>query len=290
MTSLKQTPFHPFHLEAGAKMVDFGGWDMPLLYDRIIPEHHAVRQSVGLFDVSHMGEVFIRGSKAQEVVRYLMTNSIDLQDSQAQYTCMCNHQGGIVDDVIVYRMSEQEFLVCVNAANRKKDFDWMVANNPLADEVTITNESELWAQVAIQGRHAAAVLQKLTGLSLKTLGYYHQQYTTVAGIDGCLIARTGYTGEDGFEVFLPTDGAAKMWGALFQAGQEFTLRPIGLGARDTLRLEARMHLYGSDMNDHTTPYEAALGWAVDLKKDNFVGKAALLEHKQKHWKKRDRSY
>jgi len=283
---LQKTPFHPFHIEAGAKMVDFGGWHMPLQYQGILAEHHTVRERVGLFDVSHMGEISLLGEKALEAARHLVTNSVKIEIGQAQYSPMCNLEGGIIDDLIVYRRSENNVLICVNASNRQKDFAWIQKNNPFPNEVQVINHSEDFAQVAIQGRHAEATLQKICEQDLSSVQYYHFVEGTVAGVENCIIARTGYTGEDGFEVFLPVEGASSMWPALMVAGEEFGIAPIGLGARDSLRLEAKMHLYGSDMTEANTPYEAALGWAVKLKKKAFIGKEALIDYKANRWTRR----
>ena len=284
--SLKKTSFHSCHLEAGAKMVDFGGWHMPLQYQGILKEHHNVRSNVGLFDVSHMGEVTFKGSKALEAARYLVTNALNIEIGQAQYSPMCNHDGGIIDDLIVYRRSEDNVLICVNAANREKDYRWMVENNPFPNEVEVINQSDDFAQIAVQGRHAEATLQKLCDTDLSAVGYYHFLEGTFAGVEGCIIARTGYTGEDGFEVFIPVSGAEGIWNSVLAAGEEFSISPIGLGARDSLRLEAKMHLYGSDMTEDNTPFEASLGWAVKLKKNDFIGKAALVDYKANHWNRR----
>lgn len=278
---LRHTPFHSHHIAAGAKMVDFGGWHMPLSYTRVIPEHNQVRTAVGLFDVSHMGEVRMFGARAHEAVAQLVTNDVDIAIGQAQYTCMCNHQGGVVDDLIVYRLAEQEFLLCINAANRDKDYAWLRDNNPYPEEVTVENVSDFWGQLAIQGRNAQATLQKLTDTDLAALKYFWFAPATVAGIEGCLIARTGYTGEDGFEVFLPAGAADVMWPAIMEAGAEFSLMPIGLAARDTLRLEARLHLYGSDMSEDTTALEAALGWCTKIKsKSDFIGRDAMIAQRK----------
>lgn len=285
-TNLKKTPFHSCHLNAGAKMVDFGGWHMPLQYQGIIKEHHNVRSNVGLFDVSHMGEVTFKGPKALEAARHLVTNALNIEIGQAQYSPMCNHEGGIIDDLIVYRRSEDNVLICVNAANREKDYQWMVQNNPFPDEVEIVNQSDDFAQIAVQGRYAEATLQKLCDMSLSDVGYYHFVEGIFAGVEGCIVARTGYTGEDGFEVFIPVGGSDGIWDAVIAAGEEFSIAPIGLGARDSLRLEAKMHLYGSDMTEDNTPFEASLGWAVKLKKTDFIGKAALADYKANHWHRR----
>jgi aminomethyltransferase len=278
--SLKRTPFFSFHQEAGGRLIDFGGWELPVQYTGIIQEHKACRASVGLFDVSHMGEVWVRGPGALEAMRHLVTNDLDIVDGQAQYTAMCFPDGGIVDDLIVYRFAEDELLICVNASNREKDFAWMVDNNPCPDRASFEDEGEAWAQVAVQGRHAEATLQALTPVDLSGIGFYRMARGTVAGVDGCILARTGYTGEDGFEVFLPPSGAAAMWGGIMEAGAPHGLVPVGLGARDTLRLEARMCLYGNDIDATTTPLEAGLAWVVKLSKEDFIGKAALAAQKE----------
>ncbi len=283
---LRRTPFFPFHVEAGARLIDFGGWEMPVQYAGIVEEHRAVRRSVGLFDVSHMGEVRVRGPRALDAVRHLVTNDVDIVDGQAQYTVMCRPDGGIVDDLIVYRIAADDVLICVNAANRDKDFAWMAEHNPFPEGATFTDEGDAWAQVAIQGRNAVPTLQKLTDLDLSTVAFYHHAPATVAGVEGCIVARTGYTGEDGFEVFLPPDGAAAIWPAILEAGAPFDIRPVGLGARDTLRLEARMVLYGNDIDDTTTPLEAGLGWVVKLAKPDFIGKDALVRQRAEGVKRR----
>lgn len=279
--SLRRTPFFAFHEQAGARLIDFGGWELPVQYEGLIKEHRRVREAAGLFDVSHMGEVRVRGPRALEVVDHLVANTVtDLVDGQARYTPMCNERGGIVDDLIVYRVAQDDFFICVNAANRDKDFTWMRDHNPLPGEVEVVAEHDDWAQLAIQGPRATAILNTLTDLDLDDVKYYHFAHGAVAGVPGCVLARTGYTGEDGFEVFLPAAAASTLWPAVLQAGEEQGLAPIGLGARDTLRLEAKMMLYGADMNDDTTALEAALGWAIDLKKDaDFIGKQALLAQK-----------
>lgn len=278
--TLRRTPFFAHHQAANARLIDFGGWELPVQYSGILQEHATVRGAVGLFDVSHMGEVFVRGPKALEAVRHLVTNDVDIPVGRAQYSPMCTPSGGIVDDLIVYRMSETELLICVNAANRAKDFAWMVANNPFPDDAQFVDEGDDWAQVAVQGRHAVATLQQLTTADLSAVPYYGHTTATVAGVDGCILARTGYTGEDGFEVFLPNAGADLLWPAILGAGAAYGIAPIGLGARDTLRLEARMCLYGNDIDDTTSPLEAQLGWAVKLKKAAFIGKAALVAQRE----------
>ena len=278
---LRRTPFFSFHQAAGARLIDFGGWEMPVQYEGIMAEHKRVRTAVGLFDVSHMGEVWVRGPRALDAVRHLVTNDVDLAPGQAQYTPVCYPDGGIVDDCIVYKRSDEELMICVNASNRAKDVAHFLAHNPFGeDEARIEDESDAWAQVAVQGRHAVAVLQALTDVDVGGIGYYWFGEGTVAGVPGCILARTGYTGEDGFEVFLPASGAEAIWPALVEAGAPYDLAPIGLGARDSLRLEAAMPLYGNDISAETNPLEAKLGWAVKLGKgQDFVGRQALVELK-----------
>ncbi|MEL6349037.1 MAG: glycine cleavage system aminomethyltransferase GcvT [Myxococcota bacterium] len=275
---MRRTPFFSFHIDAKAKMVDFSGWEMPLNYTRVIPEHQQVRQSVGLFDVSHMGEVRFRGPRALGAVRHLVTNDCEIEDGQAQYTCMCLPDGGIIDDLIVYRIREDDVLLCINAANRDKDYSWLRDNNPY-DDVSVENVSDFWGQLALQGRNASATLQTLTDVDLSAVKPFRFVVATVAGIEGCIIARTGYTGEDGFEIFLPAGAADVLWPAIMGAGEAFGILPIGLAARDTLRLEARLHLYGSDMDESKSPLEAGLGWCVKLNKEDFIGKEAIAAQK-----------
>jgi len=276
--SLKRTPLYQAHVDAGARLVDFGGWEMPVQYTSMMKEHRQVRQSVGLFDVSHMGEVRLRGARALEAARHLVTNRLDIAIGQAQYSPMCNERGGIVDDLIVYNMAADDVLICVNAANRDKDLAWIQAHNPFAD-VAVVDEHNMWGQIAVQGRHAPATLQALTDTDLSGVRYYWHASGTVAGVAGCIIARTGYTGEDGFEVFVPEAHTRTVWDALLEAGADHGCAPIGLAARDTLRLEAKMCLYGNDISDDTTPLEAALSWCTKLDKPDFVGKSAIVAQK-----------
>lgn len=274
--AIRRTPFHEFHRDAGARLIDFGGWELPVQYKGILDEHAGCRNAVGLFDVSHMGEVRFRGPKALQAIQYLVSNDVSkMVDGQAQYTAMCNPKGGIVDDLIVYRMGPEDFLICVNAANRAKDYNWMKANNPFG--VDITNESDQWGQLAIQGRHAAAIFAKLTDAKLPD--YYRFSMATVAGIEGCILAGTGYTGEAGYELFLPAGAADVLWNAIQTAGAEMGLVNVGLGARDTLRLEMKYSLYGNDITDDTTPLEAGLAWVTKLEKGDFIGREPLLAQK-----------
>ncbi len=272
----QRTPLHDTHVRAGARIVEFAGWEMPVQYAGILQEHEAVRTRVGLFDVSHMGEVVFRGPKALEALGRVFTNDVSkIADGQAQYGCLCRESGGIVDDVVVYRRAADDLLVCVNAGNRAKDFEWLAGHAGGAD---VANESDAWAQLALQGPLAAQLLQRLTKVNLSAMRSYRFAPGEVAGIAG-LVARTGYTGEDGFEIFCPSEAGPRLWAALMEAGQPERIAPCGLGARDSLRLEMAYRLYGSDMDDSTTPLEAGLAWVVKLDKGEFVGRDALLRQK-----------
>jgi len=273
----QRTPLHEVHVRSGARIVEFAGWDMPVQYQGILAEHEAVRERAGLFDVSHMGEVVFRGPGALEGLQRLFTNDLSrCADGQAMYGCLCRESGGIVDDVVVYRRAVDDLLVCVNAANRQKDFDWLHGHASGAD---VRNESDEWAQLALQGPSAAGVVQKLTALRLSSVGTYRFTSGDVAGIR-CTVARTGYTGEDGFELFCRPDQAPRLWGELLEAGRTEGVAPAGLGARDSLRLEMAYRLYGSDMDDSTTPLEAGLAWVVKLDKGDFVGREAMVRQKE----------
>lgn len=279
---MKQTPLNQAHRELGARMVEFGGWDMPVQYAGVIEEHLAVRQAAGLFDVSHMGEIEVRGANALALVQLLTTNdAARLVDGQVQYSALCYAEGGVVDDVTLYRHSPDHYLFCVNAANTDKDFAWMeqvLAGSGLGD-VTLANVSDQYAQIALQGPQAAAILAGLTAVPLDGIAYYHFSSGEVAGVP-TLISRTGYTGEDGFELYLPAQSAVAVWQQLLAAGQPFGLQPVGLGARDTLRLEKGYALYGHELSAAITPLEAGLGWITKLDKPDFIGKAALVAQKQ----------
>jgi aminomethyltransferase len=271
---LKKTPLHDRHLAAGARMVAFAGFEMPVQYRGVVAEHEAVRGAVGLFDVSHMGEVELRGPRAVEVADRILTNHIGkLEDGQACYTCMCRPDGGIVDDLVVYRVSSAHVFICVNAANREKDFAYMeeVAGGDCALEDT----GDAWAQIAVQGPKAPQLVDELTSAELSAVRSYRFIRGEVAGAEG-LIARTGYTGEDGFELYVPAARAGAVWDALMTEGEPLGVEPAGLGARDSLRLEMCLPLYGNDIDETTNPYEAGLGWVVKLKKPgDFAGRAAL---------------
>jgi len=274
---LKQTPLHDRHEALGAKMTDFGGFDMPVQYDSIIEEHHAVRERAGLFDISHMGEVFARGPQAFDFVQHLVTNDAGtLYDGRAMYTAMCNEEGGILDDLVVYRRSEDEYLLVVNAANVEKDFAWMQSCNEAGAE--LENASDDVALLALQGPHAFEIAAQITDAPVGDLPFYHfLEMPAGAFFDSerTLISYTGYTGEKGVEIYCDADSAPDVWDALLEGGAAHGLQPAGLGARDTLRLEAGLCLYGNDITEETNPYEANLGWLVKLDAGDFVGRDAL---------------
>jgi aminomethyltransferase len=279
--TMKQTPLNAVHKALGARMVPFGGWEMPVQYAGVIDEHLAVRERAGLFDVSHMGEIEVRGENALALVQRLTTNdAARLVDGQVQYSALCYPDGGVVDDVTLYRSSATHFLFCVNASNTDRDFAWMQqvhAESGIAG-ATLVNRSAEFAQLALQGPRAAAILARLTGVPLAKIAYYHFGEGTVAGVPA-LVSRTGYTGEDGFELYIPAEAAVSLWNRLLEAGQGDGLQPIGLGARDTLRLEKGYALYGHELSPEISPLEAGLGWIVKLDKDDFVGRDALVRQK-----------
>ena len=283
---MKTTPLHQAHVAANARMIDFGGWDMPVRYSSEKEEHFAVRKAVGLFDVSHMGEVFIEGEAAFEAIQQLMTNDASaIVNGQAMYAGLLKEDGTFVDDCVVYRFSEQKFLVCVNASNREKDVRHIqdVVEKTCGARAQVRDESDAWAQIAVQGPLAESLVSSFTTQDLTQLGGYHfcEGSLRVEEQDvPALIARTGYTGEDGFELYVSPDNAVALWTALAQAAQPMGGIPCGLAARDTLRLEAGMCLYGNDIDETRTPLEAGLSWIVKLQKPNgFVGAEALRDQK-----------
>lgn len=279
--TMKQTPLNAVHKALGARMVPFGGWEMPVQYAGVIEEHLAVREHAGLFDVSHMGEVEVAGPEALALVQKLTTNdAARLVDGQVQYSALCYPDGGVVDDVTLYRSSASHFLFCVNASNTDKDFAWMrqVHAESGITGATLTNRSSEFAQVALQGPKAPAILARLTNAPLADIAYYHFREGEVAGVPA-LISRTGYTGEDGFELYIPAAAAVALWNRLLEVGKVDGLMPIGLGARDTLRLEKGYALYGHELSSTITPLEAGLGWIVKLDKGDFVGRDALVKQK-----------
>lgn len=273
-TILKKTALHARHVAAGGKMVPFAGFEMPVQYSGVIDEHQTVRSTVGLFDVSHMGEVELRGPKAAEVAERMVTNHVQkLDDGQAAYTCLCRDDGGIVDDLVLYKISREHILICVNAANRDKDFAFMA--ELAGDDCSIEDTGDEWAQIAVQGPKAAELVGRLTSLDLADIKTYRFAHGDAAGVPG-LVARTGYTGEDGFELYVPSPQATRVWDALMESGVDLGVKPAGLGSRDSLRLEMCYPLYGNDIHEDTQPYEAGLGWVVKLKKPgDFSGRAAL---------------
>ncbi len=275
--ALKITPLNAVHRRMNAKMVDFGGWDMPVQYSGILDEHNAVRNAVGVFDVSHMGEIEVRGPEALNLVDYISTNAASrLNIGQAQYSGLLYEHGGFVDDILVHKVDDDHFFICVNASNQEKDYDHIVSMNTMKANVEFA--SDRYAQIAIQGPKALDTLQKLTVTQLAPIRYYHFTDGEVAGA-WARIARTGYTGEDGFEIYIAPDEAVGVWDKILEAGAEFGIKPCGLGARNTLRLESKMALYGHEIDASINPLEADLGWIVKFDKDNFVGKAALEKQK-----------
>lgn len=276
-SSLQKTPLHAAHTDVGARMMAFGGFEMPVQYSGIIEEHMAVRTAAGLFDVSHMGEVLIRGPEALAFVQHLITNDAStLYDGRALYTVLCTPEGGIIDDGLVYRRSETEYLMVLNAANIARDLEWMRRHNPMGAE--LTDISAATALLALQGPKALAIAQPLLDADLDELSYYHFWERTDGAFLGCdtaLLSRTGYTGEPGLELYVPAEQAPHVWQTLLDAGADHGLQPAGLGARDTLRLEAGLCLHGNDITEETNPYEAGLGWLVKLDKGAFLGREAL---------------
>ena len=273
--ALKKTALHAAHVALGARMVPFGGWDMPVEYSGITAEHLAVRERVGLFDVSHMGEVEIAGADALAAVQKITSNDASkLAVGQIQYSSLPTPEGTVVDDVLVYRWAPEHFLLVINAGNIAKDVAWIREQIAGVGDAVMVDSSSRYALIALQGPRAQEVLQPLTGVDLAALKYYWFAHGEFAGIRGT-VSRTGYTGEDGFEIFVPPAQAERLWKALLDAGQPAGILPAGLGARDTLRLEASMRLCGSDMDETTTLLEAGLGWIVGWKKAGFTGKAAL---------------
>jgi len=274
----RRTPLYEAHKKLGGRIVDFAGWEMPVQYAGVIQEHEAVRTAAGLFDVSHMGEVEFKGFGALDEANRLITNDLArCADGQAVYAGLLNEQGGFVDDVVAYRFNPEHVFICVNAANKQKDFDWMASH---ASKVKPVDRSDDYAQIAVQGPKAAGIVQRLANKDLSGVGTYRFTEGEVAKVP-CIISRTGYTGEDGFELYCPPGKAEALWFALMEEGKADGIQPCGLGARDSLRTEMKYALYGNDIDDQHTPLEAGLGWIVKLDKADFVGKAALVAQKEK---------
>jgi len=276
---LKKTPLNARHRTLGARMVEFGGWDMPVEYSGIVDEHMAVRTRAGLFDVSHMGEIEIAGRDALQAVQHITSNdAAKLAIGQIQYSALTTPQGTFVDDVTVYKLADEHYMFVVNASNIIKDFNWIAEHVATFDDAVAVNTSSRYALLALQGPAATEVLQSLTAVDLGALKYYWFTTGEVAGVRST-ISRTGYTGEDGFEVFMPPASADRVWNAILDAGRTSGVVPVGLGARDTLRLEASMRLYGNDMDESTTVVEAGLGWIVGWAKQEFLGLDVLQRQK-----------
>ena len=275
---LKRTPLYEAHLAAGARMVDFAGWDMPVQYSDPMPEHMAVRQAAGLFDVSHMGEIEVIGDDALRLVQRLTTNDVSkLEDGQVQYSLMTNESGGVIDDLLVYRLNREFFLLIVNAAGIESDFDW-IKKQAASDRVEVRNVSATFALLALQGPRAERILQPLADHMLDRIPYYWSQEVEIENVR-CRVSRTGYTGEDGFEILCEATSARHIWNRLLLTGTGEGLIPCGLAARNTLRLEAAFRLYGRDMDQTTTPLEAGLAWTVKLAKGHFLGRDVLQRQK-----------
>ena len=274
---LRKTALNAAHRRLGAKMVNFGGWDMPVEYSGILSEHLATRTAAGLFDVSHMGEIEVRGERALDLVQHVTCNdAARLTVGQAHYSGLMTEQGTFVDDLLVHKISAGHYFLCVNAGNQDQDFEHIRAHNRAGAQ--IENSGERYSQLAIQGPKALGILQRFTNVPLEPIKYYHFTFGAVDGVD-CLIARTGYTGEDGFEIYFAPEHSEKLWSNLLEAGASQGLIPCGLGARNTLRLEASMCLYGHEIDDTTTPWEAGLGWICKPEKGEFLGRDILVRRK-----------
>jgi aminomethyltransferase len=278
--NLKKTPLNAAHRELGGKMVDFGGWDMPVQYPAgVIEEHMATRTRAGLFDVSHMGEIWVEGEDAIPFINSITTNDVTkLIDGQAHYSALTNEKGGVVDDLLVYRFDEGKLLLVVNAGTTEKDWDWITSHDK-GHNVTLTNASADYCQIAVQGPEAVDIVKSLTDTNLDEIKYYHFTTGRVDGVES-IISRTGYTGEDGFEVYADAKYAKQLWKKFLEAGDSVGILPCGLAARNTLRLESAMSLYGHELSDEITPLEANLGWITKLNKGDFIGSDALKKKKE----------
>jgi aminomethyltransferase len=275
---MKNTALTQIHQDLGAKLVPFAGYNMPVQYEGVTVEHETVRNGVGVFDVSHMGEFELKGENALALIQKISTNDASvLVDGKAQYSCMPNGKGGIVDDLIIYRISYNHYFLVVNASNIEKDWNWISSHNDLG--VEMTNLSDDYSLLAIQGPKAAEAMQQLTSIDLSAMVYYTFQYGTFAGIENVMISATGYTGSGGFELYVKNEHAEQLWNRIFEAGEKFGIKPIGLAARDTLRLEMGFCLYGNDIDDTTSPLEAGLGWITKFTKD-FVDSDLLKNQKE----------
>ena len=275
---MKTVPLHQIHVQLGAKIVPFAGFDMPVRYSSDLDEHHAVRNNVGVFDVSHMGEFRVKGPRSLDLIQKVSSNDASvLFDGKVQYSYLPNADGGVVDDLLVYKVADNDYMLVVNASNIEKDWNWIQSHN--TEGVEMTNVSDDPCLFAVQGPNATAVLQKLTAIDLGAMEYYTFKIGTMAGIEDVIISATGYTGAGGFEIYVNKENAEKMWTAIFSAGAEFDIKPVGLGARDTLRLEKGFCLYGNDIDDQTSPLEAGLGWVTKFSKD-FINSENLKIQKE----------
>lgn len=278
-SQLKRTPLYEQHRALGARLVEFGGWEMPVQYSGISAEHQAVRTKAGLFDVSHMGEFKVEGADALAFLQYLVPNDVSrLAIHQALYTQLCLPNGNVIDDLLIYYLAEHEYMLVVNAANIEKDFAWVQEQSQRFQHVSIINQSATTALIALQGPLAQEILQPLTTSDLASIRFYHFAPGEVVGVH-CIISRTGYTGEDGFEMYCSSADVSRLWNDMLAAGKSAGLLPAGLGARDTLRLEAGLCLYGHELDEQTNPLEARLGWTVKLSKGTFIGRDALQQVK-----------
>jgi aminomethyltransferase len=282
---MKQTALYEKHIALGAKMVPFAGYDMPVSYSGINDEHQNVRENIGVFDVSHMGEFEVTGPNALALLQYVTSNDVaSLYDGRVQYSCLPNETGGIVDDLLVYKMADDIYFLVVNASNIEKDFDWISKYNEKFG-CKLNNISDQISLMAVQGPKATEALQKLTDVNLSEIPYYHFKIGKFAGIDNIIISATGYTGSGGFEIYCKNEDAARIWDAVFEAGKDLGIKPAGLGCRDTLRLEMGFCLYGHEINDTTSPIEAGLGWITKFNKD-FVNRENLEKQKKEGVKKK----
>ena len=286
MANLKRTSLYEKHVEWGGKIIDFAGWELPVQYEGLVSEHNAVRNQAGLFDVSHMGEVSVKGEEAGKFVQYLVTNDTSvMNDNQVIYAQMCYEHGGIVDDLLVYKYDDQEYFLVINASNVDKDFAWMQQVSEKFD-VELVNLSEEYSEIALQGPNAQEILQKLTDFDLSEIKFFYlKRDVEIEGVK-CLVSRTGYTGEDGFEIYLDHQNAPKIWDRILIAGEPLGVKPAGLGARDTLRFEAALPLYGQEIDKDISPLEAGLGFFVKLDNDDFIGRDALIKQKEEGLKRK----
>lgn len=286
MEQAKRTALYNAHLKLGGKMIDFAGWNLPVEYSGIIDEHEAVRNAAGVFDVSHMGEVEVNGREAFNFIQHIVTNDIkNLMNNQVIYTPMCYESGGVVDDLLVYKFNGEQYLLVINAANIGKDYGWIIKNSSGFD-VCIENISDKISEIALQGPKAQETLQKLTDTNLSSIKFFFcKRHISISGIE-CTISRTGYTGEDGFEIYAPNENIEKVWNVVIEAGHEYGVKPAGLGARDTLRFEVALPLYGNEISKDITPLEAGLQYFVKLDKEDFIGREALLKQKEEGLKRK----